>query len=325
MKRQENLGASSSLRGSASGDCATRVIDPRFPAPNFFIVGAAKAGTTSLHAYLKQHPEVFMSSLKAPHYFSSFELNPEFDNFVPVVRDPNTYQDLFAGSAGYKAVGEASPSYLSDTDAAKRIRSAIPDAKIIISLRDPIQRAYSHYLMEFRQGRETRSSFGDALETDRLRRKKGWGVSFEYVELGFYAEQVERYLAAFGDSKVLVILFEDLVRNTPAVMKKVAEFLEIDSAKYPTNTFDSAHNPFEVSRGKVARSLLRYKPIRVWSKRWVPKVLRTAIHRSLLFTSGQKPELDDEIRRRLAGLFTSDLKRVERMLGRDLNSLRESW
>ena len=325
MEYQETSGASSGLRSSASIDCALRPINPRLPAPNFFVVGAVKAGTTSLHAYLSRHPEVFMSPLKAPHYFSSFEFKPEFDNFVPVIRDPNTYQDLFAGSEGYKAVGEASPSYLSDANAAMRIRSAIPNAKIIVSLRDPVQRAYSHYLMEFRQGRETQQSFGDALEADRRRPEKGYGVSFQYVELGLYAKQIERYLAAFGDSKLLVILFEDLVRETPAVMKEVADFLEIDSAEYPRNTFDSAHNPFEVSRGKVARYLLRHRPIRVWSKRWTPKVLRTAIHNRLLFTSGPKPKLDEEIRRRLAGLFASDLQQVERMLGRDLSALRGSW
>ena len=324
MERREALGAPSSLRDSASGECTGRPIDPRMPAPNFFIVGAAKAGTTSLHAYLSRHPEVFMSPLKEPHYFSSFEVKPEFDNFIPAIRDAKTYQELFAGSERYKAVGEASPSYLCDADAARRIRLAIPDAKIIISLRDPVQRAYSHYLMEFRQGRETHS-FGDALASDRLRREKGWGVSFQYVELGLYAEQVERYLAAFGNSNVLVILFEDLVRETPAVMKEVADFLEIDSAEFPRDTFDRVHNSYEVSRGRVARLLLRSRPIRQWSRRWIPQVLRTAIRSRILFTIGQKPTMDEATRRSLAGLFAADLQRLERMLGRDLDSLRESW
>src|SRR5262245_16436607 len=127
------------------------MLDPSLPAPNFFIVGAAKAGTTSLHAYLSAHPQVFMPALKEPHYFADFELSPEFDNFMPVIRDQPAYQDLFRGSQGSTAVGEASPSYLCDPAAAARIKAAIPDAKIVISLRNPVDRAYSHYLMDLHE------------------------------------------------------------------------------------------------------------------------------------------------------------------------------
>lgn len=312
------------LQDGQLGDPEPRRLNPALPAPNFFIVGAVKAGTTSLHAYLKQHPQVFMSEMKEPHYFSSFELMPEFDNFTPVIRDSRAYQNLFVGSGGYRAVGEASPSYLCDAKAPERIRSAIPSAKIIISLRDPVQRAFSHYLMEYRQGRETRS-FGEALEADRLRSEKGWGVSFQYVELGLYAQQVERYLSVFGETKVLIILFEDLVRETPVVMRQVAEFLEIDHAAFPESTFERVHNPFEISRGRFARALLRFRPLRIWSKRWVPQGLRAVVRSRLLFTSGDKPRLDDESRRALRGLFDSDVKQLERILGRDLDLLRESW
>lgn len=300
------------------------MINPKLPRPNFFIVGAAKAGTTSLHAYLSEHPQVFMSALKEPHYFSSFVVSPEFDNFQPIIRNSTAYQELFIGSEGYKAIGEASPSYLCDAQAATRIKSSIPDAKIVISLRNPVQRAYSHYLMEYRQGRETRS-FREALEADLGRCEKGWGVSFQYVELGLYAEQVERYLQTFGRSKVLVILFENLIRQTSAVMEEVARFLDIDPEGYPESAFASAHNPFEISRSAFARTLLRSRSIRVWAKRWIPQKLRTAVRNRFLFASGQKPRLDDGTRRSLAGLFTSDLRRLERMLDRDLGAIRESW
>jgi hypothetical protein len=306
---------------SASG---AQLIDPALPAPNFFIVGAVKAGTTSLHAYLRQHPQVFMPTFKEPHYFASFvEVRPEFDNFEPVLRDSREYQALFRGSEGRKAVGEASPSYLCDSHAALRIKSAIPNAKIIISLRNPVERAYSHYLMEYREGRETRP-FREAVHVDQARSEKGWGVSFEYVEKGLYAEQVERYLNAFGRSNVLVILFEDFIRKTPVVMEEVARFLDVDPALYPDSAFDGVHNPFDASRGPFAQWILRRRWLRVWSRRLIPRPLRRAFRLRFLIMKTKKPRLDEDTRRWLAELFAPDLQRLERLLGRDLGALRDN-
>ena len=221
-------------------------IDRNLPSPNFFIVGAAKAGTTSLHAYLSSHPQVFMSAVKEPHYFAPFEPSAEFDNFIPAVSDPKAYQMLFAGSQSYRAIGEASPSYLCNADAAKRIKSAIPDAKIIISLRNPVQRAYSHYLMEYHAGRES-LAFDAAIDADQSRKTKGWGISFQYLELSSYAEQVERFIAEFGRDKVLVVLFENLVRDRAQTMREIADFLKIDAEGFPESAFDKVHFPFESS------------------------------------------------------------------------------
>jgi hypothetical protein len=300
-----------------------RWLDPRRPVPNLFIVGAVKAGTTSLHAYLAGHPDVFMSALKEPHFFASFELSPEFDNFMPVIRDADAYQALFSGSENFKIVGEASPSYLCDDDAAMRIKAAVPDARIIISLRNPVQRAYSHYLMEFRQGRESRP-FAEALEADAKREKKGWGVSFQYLEQGLYTEQVKRYIDTFGSARVKVVLFEELTQNTAEVMRDVAVFLNIDPTKFPEAVFAKAHNPFEASRGKLSRFLLRSKPIRTWSRRLVPQFARTAVRNAFLFTRGTKPNMGDATRIWLSNYFEADLERLEGLLDRDLRVLREN-
>jgi hypothetical protein len=323
MQQNSELDEAQGRRKDAPEDGIVRLINPELPSPNFFIVGAAKAGTTSMHAYLSQHPEVFMSTVKEPHYFSSFDVRRQFDNFMPVIRDSLVYQELFSGSELYKAVGEASPSYLCDAGAALRIKLAIPDAKIIISLRNPVQRAYSQYLMEYHEGNET-LPFREALEIDEARSEKGWGVSFQYVELGLYADQVEHYLKVFGRSNVLVVLFEDFVDDTAAVMQQIAQFLGVDPDQYPERSFEKTHNPFEASRGGLVRLVLRCRPIRVLSKRWVPPKLRTAVRDRLLFKETRKPTLDDGIRRELASRFASDLSRLERMLDRDLASLRES-
>jgi hypothetical protein len=297
------------------------LIDPDLPAPNFFIVGAAKAGTTSLHAYLSSHPQVFMSALKEPHYFADFEVSPELDNFLPVIRRRSDYHELFKNSDGYVAVGEASPSYLCDPAAAERIKSAIPTAKIIISLRNPVERAYSHYLMDFNRGSET-LPFEEALEFDLARQEKGWGKSPQYVELGLYANQVKSFLQEFGRDQVLIVLFEDLVRDTRGTMRGIARFLGINPSAYPESAFAQVHNPFEASRGRIARAILRTRSIRVWAKNWVPQKVRTTFRNRLLFKTGPKTQLSRDTRRLLADRFEKDLQLLERLLERDLTALR---
>jgi hypothetical protein len=312
---------SAAQRHRVSDVVAERPFDPRLPVPNLFIVGAAKAGTTSLHGYLSEHPEVFMSERKEPHYFASFTMRGEFDNFMPPVRDVEAYQRLFVGSEGRKVAGEASPSYLCDVDAARRIKAAIPQAKIIISLRNPVERAYSEYLMAFHAGQE-KLSFDDALVAD-ARREKGWGTSFQYVERGLYADQVQRYLDVFGRANVLTILFEELIRDTPKVMAEVAQFLAIDPGRFPDSTFTTVHNPFEASRGRLARAILGHAPIRVWAKRWAPQQLRDFAN-TLLFTKGKKPKMSEKARKFLTAAFDADLERLERLLERDIGALRRN-
>ena len=140
--------------------------------------------------------------------------------------------------------------------------------------------------------------------------------------MGLYTEQVERYLDTFGRASVLVILFEDLIRDTASVMQEVARFLGVDPAGFPKSTFEEVHNPFERSRGALARAILRCRPLRLWSKRWAPQALRDLANR-LIFTAGAKERMDDEVRRSLAERFAPDLERLERLLERDLSALRE--
>jgi hypothetical protein len=296
--------------------------DPRAPLPNFFIVGAPKAGTTSLHAYLSDHPEVFMSRRKEPHYFSSFQIEHAFDNFVRPIRDPIQYQALFQDSKGFKAIGESSTSYLYDWNAPTRIKFSVPDARIIICLRNPVERAYSHYLMECVEGRETRS-FSEALEADERRAKKDWGVSLLYVEAGLYSDQVERYLTTFGRSNVLIIIFEEFVRDTANVMHRVARFLDINPEGFKDSAFRTVHHGFTASRGSYARWILRCRPLRLWSKRWVPQNLRWAVRYSFLSRKANKPRMEDSVRLSLAARFAQDLDRLEQLLGRNLDELRD--
>src|SRR5918992_1601997 len=131
--------------------------------PNFFIVGAQKAATTSLYHYLKNIPGVYMSKVKEPSYFAPNYVRPDPGRFL---RDKKEYLRLFKNARGYIAVGEASPSYLWDPDAPKLIHQTVPHARIIMILRDPIERAYSRYLMKKKYRGGMKSSFYDEIIRD---------------------------------------------------------------------------------------------------------------------------------------------------------------
>jgi hypothetical protein len=138
------------------------------PWPNLFIVGAAKAGTTSLYHYLAQHPDIYMAPVKEPHFFSRIHPAPELEAFFPHVSDEADYLSLFANAHAETVRGEASTSYLSHPDVADAIWQKRPEAKIVIMLRDPVERAYSNYWYDVREA----SSVG---RSPRLCRKSWLG------------------------------------------------------------------------------------------------------------------------------------------------------
>ena len=164
-----------------------RVSTPDAAGPNLFVVGAAKSGTTSLWTHLDAHPDVFMSRPKEPHFFSRATTPVE-----QLVKDPVEYAGLFARGAAHRYRGDASPSYLWDPDSSARIREAVPGARIIISLRDPVERAYSNYLGHLRAGLDARS-FLDAIRAELADDDVDLGaLPVPYVTRGFYDEQVAR-------------------------------------------------------------------------------------------------------------------------------------
>jgi hypothetical protein len=195
--------------------------------PNFFVVGAPKAGTTSLYEYMKAHPQVFLSDVKEPKYFA-----PQARERVSL----DQYRRLYQNAAGFPAIGDLSPFYLSEDTAPQAIREASPDAKIIVMLRDPVARAFSHYLMAVAVGHE-KASFSQALARYHHREAPNWYLSTHYIEHGMYAEQVERYLSVFPASHVAIFLFDELVSNPRQVLTwlagKTLRYLSTCSAYIP--------------------------------------------------------------------------------------------
>lgn len=208
--------------------------------PNFFVVGAAKAGTTSLWQYLKCHPQIFMPSdelYKEPCYFSTYGEHMGLDNYLNLFIQARKEQVL---------VGEASTAYLSDPVSADRIHAFRPDAKIIIVLRNPVSRAYSLYNWMVQDGYEYSKTFEDALALEEQRAKKeipNWYEpqyywNYQYFRSGLYSEQVQRYLKKFGDN-VLILKFEELRDNPQKTYTIVCGHLGVE----PIEVKNAIHNP----------------------------------------------------------------------------------
>ena len=209
------------------------------PLPSFLILGAAKAGTTALYHQLRQHPDVFLSPVKEPSFFAydgwpvetAGPGDAESARFL--VTDLAAYRSHWHGHREESALGDASPVYLYSPSAPASIARHVPDARMIAILRDPAERAFSHYLHMRRDGREPEDDFERALDIEAERIAAGWSWSWHYVQVGFYGLQVERYLDRFDPRQMRIYLYEDLRRDPRGLIRDVLGFLGVDPGFEP--------------------------------------------------------------------------------------------
>jgi hypothetical protein len=304
--------------------------------PDFFIVGAAKAGTTSLYEYLKQHPGIYFSPVKEPNYFSTdIDVN-EFSSayrkntFLDVdayfsdlplkplqltyVRKEEHYQMLFEGVTSKKVIGEASTSYLVSEVAAKSIREYNPEAKIIAVLRNPISRAFSHYLMALRYG-HTRLSFREALEKDINTEPKGIGKSEMFLEFGMYATQLKRYYEVFPESQVKVIFFENLVENPDEVLKEVQAFLNVENMKLDTGR---SHNEAKIPKFPLINKIVAQSGLKKILKAMVKGKTIEKL-KSTMFDSGKGKRINEKDKKLLIDSYENEIDELAAMTKTDLS------
>ena len=296
--------------------------------PNFFIVGAAKAGTTSFAEYLSQHPQVYMSPVKEPHYFSSeidgtpfrqniqpekyFSLHPLPKRHALYVRRPEHYEQLFAAAGDAKVRGEASPSYLYSEVAPERISAEIDDPRFLVLLRNPIERAYSHFRMHY--GNDT-DDFVKAVQKDFRSPRKGWGISTLYVELGRYVPQLKRYFDRFPRDRIKICFYDDFSVDLRRTLLEVLSFLEIDA------TLDgiSIGVRYNESHGRPAifretSPLNRLPPYRL-VRDTISHEVRLKIRRLL---SRRPRAMRPEEYEAVASYFREDVLELSQLLDRDL-------
>jgi Sulfotransferase family len=279
--------------------------------PNLFLVGAAKAGTTSLYEALARHPAIYMSPMKEPHYFSRIEPSAERRAFFPHVADEGEYLALFEGATDEELLGEASTSYLWDGGAAERIKRAVPDAKILIMLRDPVERAYSSYWNDVREGIERRS-FLDALVDEQRSGPGRWGVSSLYLDCGRYADQVATYLEVFG-SRVHVLLFEDYIEDEAGAIAGVESFLGVRRASAAEAL--RPMNPASQPRNRLSRALLGSGRVRTLARAAIPRRVRGWL-RAALLRQAPPPPMDPAARALLIEAYRPEIAPLAGLLGR---------
>ncbi len=282
--------------------------------PNLFIVGTPKAGTSSLYAYLTIIPGIFMSKAKEPNYFSIKTIPDNKRTLKPQIRDKTKYLALFKKVKNEKIFGEASPSYLSDPDAPKLIHQVSPNAKIIIILRDPVERAYSHYLMLIRIGFMKDSFHEEVLKSLKIVRI--YNKTSLRLETGLYAEDVQRYLNIFGPKQVKIIIFEEFINNIKKTMKDILSFLDIN---YELNDFDvEAYNKFGVARGQISQFILRQRIVRSLAERIMSPSRRRVLREKILLKNEPKPKIRKDDKEILIKFYREDVEKIQNILGRKL-------
>ncbi len=277
--------------------------------PNFFIVGAPRCGTTSLYEYLNQTPGVFMSPIKEPNYFC-VSVNPNI-KLSQVIRDKKKYLNLFKHVKDEIAIGEASVPYLWDPKAPLSIHEAVPDARIIMILRDPVERALSHYLLLVGLGSEN-LSFSDAI---RKAIKAKPDYSGRIIETGLYFEQVKRYEKIFGLDQIKIIIFEEFVADTWNSVKDVLRFLGVKND--PPGSINEVHNVFTLPRGKLATKIITNPALRNVVRIAFPRSSRKSL-RKIFTTKSPKPKMLPQDRKFLEDVYRNDVIKLEKFLGRSL-------
>jgi len=292
--------------------------------PDFFLVGAPKCGTTAMHAYLRLHPEIFMPRGKEIHYYGS-DLSSLASQLTA-----EKHAALFADAGASRRVGETCIWALYSRLAAAEIRRELPRAKIIAMLRNPVEMVYAQHSELVYQWVEDIVSFPRALaaEEDRKRGRRLPKSAYPvppcilfYREVAKYAEQVERYLDAFGPEQVHVIIYDDFQSDSRGVYRAVLEFLGVDAG----HRIDlPVINPNKRIRSVRLRKLLHRPPPAL--RRFCRTIIPSAAARRRWFERldgwnvgfRPRPPMGEKMRRRLQAEFAPDVKRLSHLLGRDL-------
>lgn len=284
-------------------------------APSIFIVGAAKAGTTSLAAAMAHNDAFFLPSLKEPHFFSNVKRGRFGRPQPPVIRDWMEYLQLYKAARKDQLCMDASASYLWAPQAAANIAKQFGrDLRIIISLRDPVDRAYSNYLNDVREGIESRSfeeAISDEISSGRL---LGWPLQSNFVEASLYCEGVERFMSEFGRSKVLVLFYENIVKGKAAALSEISAFCEAGPFAWRDDMFPHL-NAYGSPRGAVAKSMLASGYLRMAGRFVLPAKVRNWLHWNLIRADGGKPSMSPATEKMLTEYFAEDVARLTSLLG----------
>jgi len=302
----------------------------RIKLPDFLIVGAARSGTTTLFSLLDRHPRIFMPREKEPMFFSVYD-----ESWIPidirtgkpaahVIGDLNGYLGLFRSARDGRLIGEASTWYLYRHQTTIRNIRAVygenaRDVRIIILLRNPAERAWSHYQLKKRSGEEE-LPFDRAIDPDviRGRLEKRLTPGFDYIGFGRYFQQVKAYLENFPQARVL--LFEDMMKDTGRAEQEACELLGIEPgpAQEQTRKLNVSGAPKNRLLGMLGDFLYQPAALKSLFKPWVPYKLRADLKHRLSARIFRPERLDAGLKDRLTDIFRDDIQALAGLTGKDL-------
>ncbi|RBQ19309.1 sulfotransferase [Spongiactinospora rosea] len=291
------------------------------PLPDFLIAGAPKAGTTALHSALARHPSLHMSAVKEPKYFLTDGPPPsrggpgDARTYREHVWRSQDYLALFEGAPPGALTGESTPFYLYDREAQRRIHAAIPHARLIVVLRDPVERAHSNWTHLWSAGLEPLGDVVRACAREPQRIAAGWAPFWHYLSLGKYGEQLRDLYTLFPREQVHVFRYRDLVDTPAATLDRICAFLGVEPgiiAEVPRENV-TAHPEATLSHRLLSGSL------RAWSA--LPGQLGGRLAESLEGRLQQRARarrpLTWDQRRALIPFFAADIELLQQVTGED--------
>jgi hypothetical protein len=296
--------------------------------PTFLIIGAPRCATHMLYQELARHPDIFMSPNKEPFFFGiegrdCAILRP---GDYPIVRDLQSYQSLFSAARPGQAIGEASPLYLYSPLAALRIKYHVPDVKLIAVLRNPADRAYSHFCLHRMLSVEEIADFRQAIEAEDERAQVGFSPNWYYRRVGLYGEQLARYFSLFSREQMKLFLFEDLEQNGKKLIQDIVDFLGLKT-EFQVRVPPRVNPAGQIKDERLHAFLTQPNFITTLLKPFLSEEIRLRL-RSKIWNRATsrmrhsnlaKRPLDPQVRQWLIGFYRADIMCAQEILGRDLS------
>jgi hypothetical protein len=302
----------------------------RAPRPDFLIMGAPKAGTSALHAALARHPQIHLTSPAAPHlkepkYYLCDDVPP------PTFRGPgdahsnrewvwrrSEYEALFAAAPPASVRGESTPFYLWSSTARRRIAEELPEARLVVVLRDPIDRAYSNWMHLWSDGLEPDPSFLSAFAREEARVSAGWAPFWRYRGLGLYGRQLADLYSRVDREQVLLLRYRDLIDEPATTLDRVSAFLGVDTGVVNRIPPDN-HRPYVVPSTRAAllgRAVRTGATLGAFThpQRW-RQLSRPLIRALQADRNAPRPRLQPADRAQLLASFAEDIDLLEQVTG----------
>lgn len=282
--------------------------------PNLFIGGAQKSGTTSLHYFLGKHPDIFIPNVPEELHF--FDIDENYDKGL------DWYLTYFSPWQGEPIIAQTSPLYLYQPEVPKRIYQFNPEAKFIFILRNPIERAYSHYWNSVRYGYES-LSFEEALEQEeeRIEQNSDFRRKYSYIDRGRYTEQILRFLELFPRENILILLFDDLKKSYVDIGKICGYFLEIDSGKfiYPEQ-HNSVKNKAQIPRFSFLQNWISKQYERQSKQGEISIPIMVRFLEKVNLKNLKYPSMSEEVKSKLLQYFESEIVALQGLVNIDLQA-----